>query len=190
MFYKTLSLSDVKREFEAYDRDYFTEEGLEYIEELMTMGDLDEPIELDVIAICGEFTECSMSTFVSDKNIDFSDFNDDTLIEQFADYIEDNFIISDLQNIPDIDDMIEELVDDEYFDSIHEARNSSIDLRHILSFIDAYSSLAGVLDYLLDGFEKAFEIADDPKSLLEQYLDNEDINYRFLSNDNIIYCNY
>lgn len=38
MFYKTLSLSDVKREFERYDRDYFSEEGLEYIEEIMTMG--------------------------------------------------------------------------------------------------------------------------------------------------------
>lgn len=190
MFYKNLSLSDVKREFEAYDRDYFTEEGLEYIEELMTMGDLDEPIELDVIAICGEFTECSMKDFISDKNIDFSDFDDDTLIEQFADYIEDNFIISGLQNIPDIDDMIEELVDDEYFDSIHEARNSSIDLRHILSYIDAYSSLSGVLEYLLDDFQKAFEIADGPKSLLEQYLDNEGINYRFLSNGSIIYCNY
>lgn len=190
MFYKTLSLNELKREFIAYDRDYFTEEGLEYIEEVMTMGNLDEPVELDVIAICGEFTECSMPNFVSDKNIGFSDFDDDTLIEQFADYIEDNFIISDLQNIPDIDDMIEELVDAEYFDSINEARNSSIELRYILSYIDAYSSLVEVLDYLLDGFQKAFEIADDPKSLLEQYLDNEGINYRFLSNGSIIYCNY
>ena len=54
MFYKTLSLSELKREFIAYDRDYFTEEGLEYIEEVMTIGNLDEPVELDVIAICGE----------------------------------------------------------------------------------------------------------------------------------------
>lgn len=190
MFYKTLSLSDVKREFEIYDRDYFSEEGLEFIEEIMTMGDLDEPIELDVIAICGEFDECSMKTFINDKGIDFSDFDEDTLIEQFADYIENNNIISDLQNILDLDDMVEELVDDDYFESISEAKNSSIDLRHILNYIDAYSSLIEVLEYLLGDFHEAFEYADDQQFLLEQYLDNKGINYRFLFNGNIIYCNY
>lgn len=189
MFYKTLNLSDVKREFERYDRDYFSEEGLEFIEEIMTMGDLDEPIELDVIAICGEFTECSIQTFISDKNIDFSDFNEDTLTEQFGNYVKNNFIINDLRNIPDFEDMVEELVDDGYFESISEAKNSSIDLRYILNYIDAYSSLVEVLEYLLGDFYEAFEFADDQQFLLEQYLDNEGINYRFLGDD-VIYCNY
>lgn len=194
MFYKTLSLSDVKREFEVYGRDYFSEEGLEFIEEIMTMGDLDEPIELDVIAICGEFTECSMQTFVSDKGIDFSDFDDDMLIEQFANYTKNHFTINDLKNIPDLENMVEELIgeltDDGYFKNSLEAGNSRINLEYISSYIETYSSMAKVLQYLLGDFYDAFDFADDQQYLLEQYLDNEDINYRFLFNGNIIYCNY
>lgn len=190
MFYKTLNLSDVKREFERYGRDYFSEDGLEFIEETLALGNEDELIELDVIAICGEFDECSMKTFISDKSIDFSDFDEDTLIEQFGDYVKNNFTISDLRNILDLEDMIEELVNDDYFESISEAKNSSIDLRYILNYIDAYSSLEEVLEYLLGEFYEAFEFADDQQFLLEQYLDNEGINYRFLSNYNIIYCDY
>ena len=190
MFYKTLSLSDVKREFERYGRDYFSEDGLEFIEETLSLGNEDELIELDVIAICGEFDECSMKTFISDKGIDFSDFENDILIEQFGEYVKNNFIINDLLNILDLENMIEDLISNGYFENISEAKDSSVNLLYIYNFIDAHSSIAEVLDYLLNGFYEAFEIADDPKSLLEQYLDNEDINYRFLSNGNIIYCNY
>lgn len=190
MFYKTLSLSDVKKEFEAYGRDYFSEEGLEFIEEVMTMGDLDEPIELDAIAICGEFTECSMPTFVSDKSIDFSDFENDILIEQFGEYVKNNFIINDLANILDLENMIEDLIGNGYFENVSEAKDSSVNLLYIYNFINAYSSIAEVLDYLLSDFYEAFEYADDQQFLLEQYLDNKGINYRFLFNGNIIYCNY
>ncbi len=51
------------REFERYGRDY-SEDGLKFIEEIITMGDLGWADW--VITICGEFTECSMQTFVSD----------------------------------------------------------------------------------------------------------------------------
>lgn len=190
MFYKTLSLSDVKREFEVYGRDYFSEEGLEFIEEIMTMGDLDEPIELDVIAICGEFDECSMQTFVNDKSIDFSDFDNDTLIKQFGDYVKNNFTMNELEDMPFFNDMIEELVNDGYFDSISETKNAILDLEYIFSYIDIYLSLEETLQYLLGDFYEAFEYADDPQFLLEQYLDSKGINYRFLSNGNIICCNY
>lgn len=194
MFYKTLSLDAVKREFEAYGRDYFSEEGLEFIEETLTLGNEDELIELDVIAICGEFDECSMKTFISDKGIDFSDFDDDMLIEQFSNYIKSHFTINDLKNIPDLENMVEELIreltDDGYFKNSIEAGNSRINLEYISSYIETYSNMAKVLEYLLGDFYEAFEYADDQQFLLEQYLDNKGINYRFLFNGNIIYCNY
>lgn len=189
MFYKTLSLSELKREFEAYDKDYFSEEGLKFIEDFKTVGDLYELTELEIMAICGEFTESSLQTFAKDEGIEFSDFDDITLIEQFGTYIENHFIINDLKNILDLENMIEDSINNGYFDSVSEAKNSRLSLIYIYNFIYSYSRIPEVLDYLLNSFYNALDMAANPKSLLEQYLDENDVIYSFLSNGNIIYCN-
>jgi len=93
-------------------------------------------IELDVIAICGEFDECSMQTFVSDKSIDFSDFENDILIEQFGEYVKNNFIINDLLNILDLENMIEDLISNGYFENVSEAKDSSVNFQDNITIQD------------------------------------------------------
>lgn len=62
MFYKELNAWDIKREFEEMNRDYFS---IDAIQALMELTD-DEQVELDVIAICCEFTEYSEDDLLTD----------------------------------------------------------------------------------------------------------------------------
>ena len=60
MIKKTVDLKDFRDEFKAYDRDMnFSYEGqralFEYLEDLS--NDLGEDVELDIIALCCDFTE-------------------------------------------------------------------------------------------------------------------------------------
>ena len=62
MIYKTIDLYDFRRTFSDYDRaSQFSYEGLgalfDWLDELS--ADTDTPYELDVIALCCEFTEYS-----------------------------------------------------------------------------------------------------------------------------------
>lgn len=51
--YKTLSLYEFEREFRDYGRDYYSPEAYSYLYELLDDGSF----ELDVIAVCCDWTE-------------------------------------------------------------------------------------------------------------------------------------
>ena len=70
MIYNTIdTAADLQREFKAYDRDNYSIEAyeaiLEYLEESYVEG-----YELDVIAICCDFTEATLEEVASDYNLD------------------------------------------------------------------------------------------------------------------------
>lgn len=70
--------------------DQFSYEGLEflfnYLEELSE--DTEEPVELDVIALCCEYYESSIEELIDDYSIDVSDADEDeeeikTIVEEY-----------------------------------------------------------------------------------------------------------
>jgi len=67
MLYKSLNKYELQNEFRAYDRDYFSLEGYEAILEMFE--DLGNDSELDVIAICCDFSEDDEEDIRNDYNI-------------------------------------------------------------------------------------------------------------------------
>ena len=68
---KTLDKYDLQREFQAYDRDYFSLEGYQALLDLFDECDYGKNTDLDVIAICCEFTEADPEDIRDDySNID------------------------------------------------------------------------------------------------------------------------
>ena len=105
--YKTVTLSDFHAAFKAAGRgDQFTREGrerlFEYLEGLEE--DMGEPIELDVIALCCDYTESTLAEAADAYNIDIAEDEDeeeftgedkveepelsDDAIEKIRDYME------------------------------------------------------------------------------------------------------
>jgi len=88
MIVKEISFSDFLEEFKNYGReDRFSYEGkkalFDYLEELSE--DLGEPIELDIIGICCDFTEYdSIEEFKNDYSYTIGEDIDD--IEDIRDY--------------------------------------------------------------------------------------------------------
>ena len=80
MLVKSVSFYDFVKEFEEFGREgQFSYEGKEalynYLNELAE--DLGEPIELDIIGICCEFTEYeSLEEFNHDYQLDLDDIDD------------------------------------------------------------------------------------------------------------------
>ena len=75
--------------------DQFSYEGLEvlfdYLDNLSE--DTGEPIELDVVALCGEYYESSIQELIDNYNIDLSEVDEDdpdSIIEVVREYLEDN----------------------------------------------------------------------------------------------------
>lgn len=59
---------------EAGRGDNFTWEGLKSLfDYLDTMGDEDEPYDLDVVAICCDYRECDFMEVIEDYRLDFSE---------------------------------------------------------------------------------------------------------------------
>ena len=80
MLYKSLNKYELQNEFIAYDRDYFSLEGYEAILEMFE--DLGNDSELDVIAICCDFSEDDEEDIRNDYNIPED--------EEVEDYLNDN----------------------------------------------------------------------------------------------------
>ena len=73
--------------------DQFSYEGLEvlfdYLDELSE--DIGEPIELDVVALCCEYYECSIEEIIANYDIDVSDADGDedeikSIVEEYLQY--------------------------------------------------------------------------------------------------------
>ena len=97
--------NELQKEFQEYDRDYYSLDGYEALLEFY--DEIDEDMELDVIAICGDCTEygtyssCDFQDlindydyiytkeeYLSDNDIDEKDFNEDEYISELIDELE------------------------------------------------------------------------------------------------------
>ena len=99
MLVKQVTFSDFLKEFEEFGREnHFSYEGkkalYDYLNELS--DDIGEPIELDIIALCCEFTEYAcVEEFKDYYNIDSIDSIDDIYDYTIVIRIDNGFIIQD-----------------------------------------------------------------------------------------------
>ena len=82
MLYNTLDKYSLREEFLSYDRDYFSLDGYQAILDLFE--ELDSNQELDVIAICCDFTEADIEDIRSDYGLSEEEYED---IEEVMDYL-------------------------------------------------------------------------------------------------------
>jgi hypothetical protein len=67
---KIMTAEDLKEEFIKFDRDYYSLEACQRIIEYF--DEWEEPTELDIIALCCEFTEASAEEICKDYSFTFS----------------------------------------------------------------------------------------------------------------------
>jgi len=89
----TIDFNDFRDTFRAYDRiDNFTREGLEllfgYLEQYE--DETGQEIELDVIALCCDYTEDTLENIAENYGIDLDGVDDDDTAQAVMDYLCDN----------------------------------------------------------------------------------------------------
>lgn len=99
---KTLNVYDLKKEFVEADRDYYSLDGLEAL--LDYYNEIDENMELDVIAICCDCTEYGENTVCSFEDLK----NDYGYLYPVDEWLDDNNLS---ENEFDIDNYIKSLVE-------------------------------------------------------------------------------
>ena len=107
--------NELQKEFQEYDRDYYSLDGYEAL--LMFYDEIDEDMELGVIAVCGDCTEygkfssCDFQDlindydyiytkeeYLSDNDIDEKDFNEDEYISELINKLENKTDVLHLSN--------------------------------------------------------------------------------------------
>lgn len=107
--------NDLREEFVKYNRDYYSVDGYEAL--LNFYDEIDENMELDVIAICGECTEYSdyatcdiddmigdygyiytKEEYLSDNDITSEEFNQEDYISELINRIEHRTTVLKLKN--------------------------------------------------------------------------------------------
>lgn len=85
----TLDLNDFRDAFRTYDRlDNFSREGLELLFDFCEECDPD--MELDVIALCCDYSEDTPEAIAENYSIDTEDMDEDEILEAVRDYLSDN----------------------------------------------------------------------------------------------------
>ena len=94
---KTFNENDFINEFKAYNRqDNFSLNGLRILFESLeqTANDCGINIEMDVIALCCEYSEDSIADIINNYDIDMTDCDsDDEKIETVEYYLQDNTFV-------------------------------------------------------------------------------------------------
>ena len=93
IMYQSINFSEFCDAFRRCDRqDQFSYEGkralFEYIEALEE--DTGTPYELDVIALCCEWSESSIADVATEYNIDIDGMDNDDALEAVSDFLRDN----------------------------------------------------------------------------------------------------
>lgn len=89
---QTVNLHDFRQAFHNMGRgDQFSYEGLEIIYDYLEECDPD--MELDVIAICCDFSEASIKELIDAFDIDLDGIEADEIDEAVLDYINDHSIV-------------------------------------------------------------------------------------------------
>jgi len=87
---KRLTVDDFRQDFVNYNRNYYSYEAYQAMFDYY--NDIDENMELDVIAICGEWTEYDKDELMSDYGNGFDDF------ERTLDYLHSRTLVFELDN--------------------------------------------------------------------------------------------
>lgn len=103
---KTFNENDFINEFKAYNRmDNFSYKGLRVMFDALNelAQDCDMNIEMDVIALCCEYSELSVDDVINDYNIDLSDESFDDKTDLVIDYLYDHTMVLGNYDIDGID---------------------------------------------------------------------------------------
>ena len=84
---KIYDATDLQQEFISMNRDYYSYEGYEALIELFEECSPEAPQELDVIAICCEFTEATPEDIASDYSFSYDPEATEDFNEQLIDFI-------------------------------------------------------------------------------------------------------
>jgi hypothetical protein len=93
---QSINFSQFVDAFRAYDRyDSFGYDGLRIIFDYLEQyeQDCNEEIELDVIAICCDYSMMDIEDIVKECRIDVSDVDDDAIEQYVLDYLNDNTMV-------------------------------------------------------------------------------------------------
>ena len=93
---KTFNENDFINEFIAYNRmDNFSYKGLRILFESLeqTAIECEVNIEMDVIALCQEYNEDSITDIIDNYDIDLSDDSYDSKEDLVAEYLQDNTFV-------------------------------------------------------------------------------------------------
>jgi len=79
MLVKKLNAQELKEEFKSYDRDYYSLEACQAMIDMFEEYEAD--IELDIIALCGEFTEDCLEDILENYGLESrEELEDNTIV--------------------------------------------------------------------------------------------------------------
>jgi hypothetical protein len=81
---QTLDKYDLQKEFQEYDRDYYSLEGYEAMIDLFES--IGENWELDVIALCCDFTEAELDDIRADYDLSEEEYPDSDDVLDYLNY--------------------------------------------------------------------------------------------------------
>lgn len=113
------------------------------------------------------------------------------MLTTFSTMVENNFVLGDLRDYEDIDEIIDNIFEYDDDEEIYSSDSSDWDRPIVLSEIYNYVDIAYVLPYL---YGKLSNVADklhddDLERIVTEYLDNNYYEYKLLDNGNVIIMN-
>jgi len=93
---QTINLYDFRRAFETSRPDNFSYEGLEVLFESLEQlqDDTGQEMELDVIALCCDFSESTRYEIIENYDIKTTADNEEDEIEEVLEYLNDNTFVA------------------------------------------------------------------------------------------------
>ena len=93
---QTINLYEFRRAFEQLRPDNFTYDGLEVLFEYFELleEDTGEEMELDVIAICSEYSEDNAANIADQYGIDVEGLNDEETCDAVREYLEQHTCVA------------------------------------------------------------------------------------------------
>jgi hypothetical protein len=89
---QTVDFQTFRDTFRAYDRDNFSREGMELLFDYLEQyeSDTGEELELDVVALCCEYSEDTPEDIAQNYSIDLDGVDEDDIAQAVMDYLCDN----------------------------------------------------------------------------------------------------
>jgi hypothetical protein len=88
---QTINLSQFRDEFNSIRPNNFSYEGLEILFDFLE--EVDPDLDLDVIALCCDYSESTIDNLIQDYDIDFDGVDPDEVDATVLDYINDRSVV-------------------------------------------------------------------------------------------------